>query len=430
MSKIGNHWHTVSTNGMVHPVIPYAIIWTKVSGKLNLTPSDIERTTDDRVFSDFKEASQIIHSLGGIITVHAGSKSNSIENIKSNLEKFKDAIKEELIIDYIDILEISKAENINDYINIVFPAIGIELPLILASDNHNASEYENSRFVWIKADPTFEGLKQIVNEPQGRVFIGEEPELLKRVRDNKTKYIKSLSIKKNEGSSLDEVWFDENPDVEINSGLTAVIGNKGSGKSAIADTLGLIGNTPQSEHFSFLNQDKFKKKKNNKAKHFTATLSWESGDGSTKLLDDDIDSNSVETIKCIPQNYLERICTDQLEGSLFNEELKAVIFSHVKEAERLNCLTLDELISKKTKEKDESIEIIRDEIGIINETIASLEAKLHPDYRQKIQNLLENKNKEKAAHENIKPAEVKAPEADEQQEKVNQEITNKPGFPK
>jgi len=37
-------------------------------------------------------------------------------------------------------------------------------------------------FNWIRAEPTFEGLKQILYEPEERVFIGDEPELIKRVR--------------------------------------------------------------------------------------------------------------------------------------------------------------------------------------------------------------------------------------------------------
>jgi hypothetical protein len=41
---------------------------------------------------------------------------------------------------------------------------------------------------WIKADLTFEGLKQIIFEPPNRVFIGEEPEIeRRRVREHKTK---------------------------------------------------------------------------------------------------------------------------------------------------------------------------------------------------------------------------------------------------
>ena len=47
---------------------------------------------------------------------------------------------------------------------------------------------------WIKADLTFEGLKQIIFEPRNRVFIGAEPDIERRVRGNRTRYIESLHI--------------------------------------------------------------------------------------------------------------------------------------------------------------------------------------------------------------------------------------------
>jgi len=47
---------------------------------------------------------------------------------------------------------------------------------------------------WIKADLTYEGLKQIIFEPDNRVFIGAEPEAERRVRQNGTRYIESLHI--------------------------------------------------------------------------------------------------------------------------------------------------------------------------------------------------------------------------------------------
>ena len=52
---------------------------------------------------------------------------------------------------------------------------------------------------WIKADLTFEGLKQIIFEPKNRVFIGMEPEIERRVREHKTKYIDRLHISNIDG---------------------------------------------------------------------------------------------------------------------------------------------------------------------------------------------------------------------------------------
>ena len=108
-----------------------------------------------------------IKELNGLVVVHAGSKSNSYENIKETLRdhySFK-----------IDILELGKKEDESDYINIVFPDIGKVLPMIICSDNHNAGSYAPKENCWIKADITFEGLKQIIYEPESgeRVFIGQ-----------------------------------------------------------------------------------------------------------------------------------------------------------------------------------------------------------------------------------------------------------------
>lgn len=90
---------------------------------------------------------------------------------------------------------------------------------------------------WVKAAPTFAGLKHALGEPNERIFVGEEPEKLKLVRENRTKYVGSLRIQK-ASELLEEVWFDD--ELVFNSDLVAIIGNKGSGKSALADVLGLL----------------------------------------------------------------------------------------------------------------------------------------------------------------------------------------------
>lgn len=54
-------------------------------------------------------------------------------------------------------------------------------PCVIGSDAHSMKDvgvFKNGRITWIKADPTFEGLKQILFEPKERVRISEtEPDL-------------------------------------------------------------------------------------------------------------------------------------------------------------------------------------------------------------------------------------------------------------
>ena len=121
-------------------------------------------------------------------------------------------------------------------------------------------------FTWIKADPTFEGLLQVINEPIERVFIGEMPPKLVRVQNNKTKYIKTIRIERKPETTLTELWFDNT--IPLNPGLVAIIGNRGKGKSALTDTIGLLCNTKQHGDFTFLSNKNFRQPKENKSKHF------------------------------------------------------------------------------------------------------------------------------------------------------------------
>ncbi|MGI0086275.1 MAG: TrlF family AAA-like ATPase, partial [Nitrososphaerales archaeon] len=152
--------------------------------------------------------------------------------------------------------------------------------LLDCSDAHSfAGTMEKDRigncFTWIKSDTTFAGLRHALLEFDDRVFVGEEPPKLKEVRQNRTHYIRSVEFRRVAGSRLEELWFDGQ--VPINHGLVAIIGNKGSGKSALADAIGLVGNCQQHKSFSFLNETRFRDPKQHKAKYFEAALRWESG---------------------------------------------------------------------------------------------------------------------------------------------------------
>jgi ABC-type lipoprotein export system ATPase subunit len=386
-----------------------AEVWTLLQG-LGITPAAVKARTNDRVYVKFEEAAQLIHTLGGVVSVHAGKKSNSIERI-ANAPEFKQAVKEDLARTCIDILEIGRIADASGYEDIVFPAIGRALPLILCSDNHDAKNYVARGPCWVRCDPSFQGLRQMLNEPADRVYRGEVPAILQRVAQNKTKYVNCVSIRKITDSKLLETWFDCS--IPLNPGLVAIIGNKGSGKSALSDVIGLVGETRHSASFSFLNGEKFRQPKNNKARHFVAKLSWENGSTPEKPLDAATDLTAVETVKYIPQNYLETICNELRGGeSRFDEELKSVIFSHVGKAERLGAESLDQLIEYHTQETDAAIQLLRSELTQINLEIAGLEAKLFPAYRKTLEAQAAEKQRELDAHEAAKPAEVKKPDLD------------------
>lgn len=106
-------------------------------------------------------------------------------------------------------------------------------PCIHGSDAHcfeRLCKPAEDKFCWIKAAPSFEGLKQIVYEPEERVRIqSENPE--------RWKSIHSLDFVKIENSWINEELAIDEMKIPLNKNLVAVTGGKGSGKTALLDLI-------------------------------------------------------------------------------------------------------------------------------------------------------------------------------------------------
>ncbi len=310
--------------------------------------------------------------------------------------------------------------------DVIIRRIGALKPCVTGTDAHDLEGIGKpslSRFTWIKADPTFEGLRQILHEPEARVSIGTLPLSLQRLSDRPTRIVKAIEIRKTQGSTITEKWFDTL--VALNTELVAIIGNKGSGKSALSDILGLLGNTPRHGSFSFLKANRFCNPKNNKAKQFQASLTW--ADGTVEgphALDKNPESNSVEKIRYIPQNYLEEICNEIGLGKAgkFYAELQQVIFSHVLKPDRLGFETLDQLLEHRSEETNQAIALLIRELQELNQNIVSHEERLSSQYRKTLESQLAEKRRELDAHAQAKPLEVHKPEEDTATQKQSKAI--------
>lgn len=106
-------------------------------------------------------------------------------------------------------------------------------PCIHGSDAHSFDKLckpDEARFCWIKADTTFEGLKQIVYEPEERVRIQpENPEYRKNIHT-----LDSIEIS---NSLISDELSIEELKIPLNRNLIAVTGGKGSGKTALLDLI-------------------------------------------------------------------------------------------------------------------------------------------------------------------------------------------------
>jgi len=299
-------------------------------------------------------------------------------------------------------------------------------PCIHGSDAHSYDtlfEPLQKRYMWIKADPTFQGLRQLLYEPEIRAFVGEEPPELGRTQENATKHMTLVEFARTSLAKTTEKWFSGT--IPLNNGLTAIIGNKGSGKSALADILALVGNTTASAHFSFLNQERFLAPKTRLGEMFHADVLWLSGAKKGRDLSENVDATAPELVKYIPQNYLEAICSELKESSDtgFDRELKEVIFSHVTRAGRLGAASLPELIDYLTHERQERVALLTKDLEGVNKTIVEIEGQLTEDYRKSIEAQLIQRQLELNAHDKARPTEIKKPAEDPDAQEAAKGVT-------
>ncbi len=286
---------------------------------------------------------------------------------------------------------------------------------IIKTDAENLTVIERD-ITWVKADLTFEGLKYITYEPDERIFIGDEPGILDRVRTNQTKYIKTLHIDQIEGyDGKHGTWFKDEK-IDLNPELVAIIGNKGSGKSAVTDIVGLFGNSHNQKYdgtngrseelFSFLNKDKFLKGRC--ASNFSGELHWHAGEPDGILLDAEVDKTLSEKVEYLPQKYLEKICAN-IEDDEFRGKLNEVIFGYVEEKDRFEKTTLEELITYLSSQIEEDIKLAKDSLHEANNKVVAAERKLAPDYKKSIEEKKRIKEEEVDTHNKLKPKDAPKP---------------------
>ncbi len=289
----------------------------------------------------------------------------------------------------------------------------IRKPCIKGSDAHDSNyafgylrnelNQPINKFCWIKADPSFDGLKQIINEPE-RVFIGSNPDKLELVENNREFFIDTIKI----NSTKDEnEWFDKiQKEIPLNSGLVSIIGNKGHGKSALVDIIASLSNANQKE-YSFLNSKKFLDL--DKADKYSAEIKYlEAYKNKKNFRQVDFDSKKTVKAKYLSQHFVTNIC-DEINSSSLQNEINKVVFAHLPEEIQGNYYDLEKLVNDKVKSIDDNLERERKNLSRINLDIADSEFLSSPNEKEKQVNLLKNKQEEIKAHIQSKPKHKKKP---------------------
>lgn len=209
-------------------------------------------------------------------------------------------------------------------------------PCLHGSDAHEADRVgvpEHARRCWLNGDLTFDTLRHAAIEPEGRVHIGEMPP---------RGALPGNCMRSVEVSNAP--WMRPNR-VPINAGMVAIIGARGSGKTALADLIatGAFGVSSQLSKSSFLRR----------AAEFlsgsSVRLSWESGDDTENQVaaveaEELFDAPHVQYLS---QQFVEQLCSSEGLDDALVAEIQRVIFQAHAEADRLGAEDFSALLSQR-----------------------------------------------------------------------------------
>ena len=380
----------------------------------------------ERIHWLFEDIISFAREQKALITIHAGKKTNGIDKEITNALPVHEAIKEDIAL-CIDFFEVGKYGDINDYYKHVFKCVD-EKPLIMCSDCHDPRNYAYKEKLWIKANPTFEGLLQCIYQPKERVFVGTIPPALDRERKNGRSNIAKISAKRvpNPNNTIYN-WLDF--DLELNSGLVAIIGNKGSGKSALSDILGHLCKCSTMPSASFLNKNRFRKPPKNYADDYEATIFWGDLHQESLNLSECKYETTIENAQYLPQKYIEDVCNDI--DNIFQDEVDKVIFSYVDKTERGSAKNLGELVINKSRALEIAIHKAQGELDDINTELIRLEDRKTKKHRTHVEDSLIKLKETLDRHLKSQPVEIikPAPKVDDkdyqtQLYSINQVITD------
>jgi AAA domain len=225
--------------------------------------------------------------------------------------------------------------------------LGGPKPCVQGSDAHDITRLFNpsqDRFCWIKADPTFEGLRQILYEPKDRVYIGPSPP----VYYDEARVIRKVKLRNANG------WFDD-VEIPLNSGLVSIIGQKGSGKSALAELIAYAAGSWEAD-----SPDRFLTRAGQHLEGLEILLEQADGTDSRAVLwYRALEENGV---RYLSQKFVERLCTEDRLGTELVREIEAVTFSYTDPTDTLNASNFEELRTLRTQSIREEGDRLRSDI--------------------------------------------------------------------
>ncbi len=236
-------------------------------------------------------------------------------------------------------------------------------PCLHGSDAHEADKVgapDGDRYSWIKGAAQFDTLRQAVIDPEGRAFVGAVPPM----RATPSQVISRVEIK-------NAAWA-ATPVLALNPGLVAIIGARGSGKTALADAIA-AGCDAASENLSAAS---FLVRAGDLLEDVRVELGWGSGEPSQRLLldyeyDQELDGRFPRA-RYLSQKFVEELCSaDGVTDALLAEIERVIFEAHPNKDGTFNFDELLELRASRYRlareREEEAIETLSDQIGLERE---------------------------------------------------------------
>lgn len=238
-------------------------------------------------------------------------------------------------------------------------------PCLHGSDAHDQASVGNpveDRFSWIKGALTFDALRQACIDPAGRAYVGTEPPHTAMP----SQVISELAI----GGAA---WA-TTPVVPLNPGLVAIIGARGSGKTALADMIaaGCDAIAPAAWEADENISPSFLVRARSLIGNASATLTWGGGTTVTRFLDgrDANDPFSFQRARYLSQQFVEELCSSKGASEGLIGEIERVIFESHPRDQRDGAVSFAQLRDRWTLRFQQARQREAEAIAAISERIA------------------------------------------------------------
>jgi predicted ATPase len=215
---------------------------------------------------------------------------------------------------------------------------------------------DGDRYSWIKGALEFDALRQAVIDPAGRSYVGPMVPL----GASSSQVISSITI----GGAP---WA-TTPVIPLNPGLVAIIGARGSGKTALADVIALACDATEYP----LSKASFLDRAKQLLAGSTVSIRWQSGEEEVRFLDVDANfsNNEFPRARYLSQQFVNELCSSEGMTDKLLAEIERVIFEAHSPSESDGAADFDELQQlramrfREARQREEAtLESLSEEIG-------------------------------------------------------------------